>query len=204
MTHLRWLALVSVLVGCGDVKDARVDAAPDGNGIDASDNEDAAIDAPIDAALVPAFDVIYGDPWRFSVNDATNDGWFILVANGTVDPDLSTIEVTALSDTHPTAIIRVLVPEVTGTIVHGRAAGKIFVDNETAYNNAIPEPKSFTTSALMTMTLLDSPEGTYDFDVNMMVSVNGISFPLDFLVHRVPVGIVYSAPDAPKRKTVYR
>jgi len=172
---------------------------------DAGVDTDSSVDGPPADAAIPAFDVVYGDPWRFSVDDATNDGWFILVSNGTLDADISTIQVTSLSDTHPTAIVRVLVPQNTGVVPHGTAGGKLFVDNDTQYLAVIPETRTYTNLPLMRMTLLDSPDGEYDFNVSMMVSVNGIVFPLNFLVHRIPVDQgVYSAPDAPKRMTVYR
>lgn len=186
----------TLLAACGNVEDKVVaDAAPD----DAVPM-DGAPDAPADAGM-PAFEVVYGEDWRIAV-DASNDGWFLLVANGDSDPDLSTIKVNAVSDTHPIAIVRIVANPVVGLITHGKAAGKIFVDNQTVYAAAIPEPREFTSTVLLTLSLLDAPSGDYLFTTHVDMSVNNIPFGLDFNVHHVDSPITYFSPDKAKRLVV--
>ncbi len=85
MTRSLWIGAL-LLSACGNVEDTtfRDAAVSDGKAVDSP-----AADAAPDAS-VPAFEVVYGDDWRVAV-EASNDGWFLLVANGNSDPDLSTI-----------------------------------------------------------------------------------------------------------------
>ena len=161
---------------------------------------DAAVDADTRSAM---FDVIYGDEWRISV-DAMNDGWFLLVANGATDPDLSTIKVVSVSDSHPLAIVRIVAPPATGVPVHGHAAGKISVDNQALYGAAIPETRSYVDTPLLSLELLDAPAGDYTLDVHVEVSVNALTIPFDFKIHHVESPTTYFAPEAVKRSTVLR
>lgn len=191
-----WLVSVVLLSACGNVEDKKAaDAATSDGAVDS-----ATSDAPVDAG-VPAFDVIYGENWRIAV-DATNDGWFLLVANGNSDPDLSTLEVVSVSDTHPTAIVRVVAPGASGLMIHGKAAGKIFVDNQAIYQAAIPEPRELTNAVLLTLSTLDSPGGNYTYDAHVDLKVNNIPFGLDFKVQHVASPITYFSPDMAKRLTV--
>jgi hypothetical protein len=194
----RTLVLGALLLSaCGNVEDTTfMDAAvSDGKGVDSS-----AADASPDAS-VPAFEVVYGDDWRIAV-EASNDGWFLLVANGNVDPDLSTIQVVSVSDTHPTAIVRIVASPVVGVMTHGKAAGKIFVDNMAIYQAAIPEPRERTNEVLLTLNLLDAPAGDYVFSSHVDLKVNSIPFALDFNLHHVDSPITYFSPDVAKRLVV--
>jgi len=163
---------------------------------------DAGVDVPTDQGTA-AFEVIYGDDWRIAV-DAMNDGWLLLVATGANDPDLSTIVVKAVSDSHPTAIVRITAPPATGVVTHGHVGGKIFVDNTTLYNTAFTEQRDFPNQSLLILELLDAPAGDYMFDTHVELSVNGVSFALDFKIHHVDSMITYFAPEAVKRRTIYR
>lgn len=196
MTRTLLLA-AGVLSACGNVEDKVVpDAAPsDGAAVDT-----ASIDAMGDAGMA-AFDVIYGDDWRIAV-DATNSGWFLLVANGNSDPDLSTIQITAISDDHPLATVRIVANPITGLITHGRVAGAIFIDNQTVYLAGIPEQRSYVNEGLMSLTLLDAPAGDYMINTHLEGKVNNIPFALDFKVHHVDSPITYCSPETVKRLTV--
>jgi hypothetical protein len=187
----------TLLAACGNVEDKVVaDAATsDGTAVDSS-----AIDAPPDAG-VQAFEVVYGDDWRIAV-DATNDGWFLLVANGNSDPDLATIQVVSVSDTHPIAIVRIVANPLVGLMTHGKAAGKIFVDNQTVYQAAIPEPRERASDSLLSLNLLDAPTGDYMFDAHVELKVNNTPFALDFKLHHVDSPITYFSPETAKRLVV--
>ncbi len=152
---------------------------------------------------VAAFDVIYGDDWRVAV-DITNTGWFLLVANGANDPDLSTIKVLSVSDTHPTATARVVAMPGLGVITHGNVAGSIFVDHEAVYLAQIHEPRERKTEGYMAFQVLDPPAGDYVFSVHVDVSVNNIPFAMDWKVHHVDSGITYFQAETARRMTVYR
>lgn len=170
------------------------------NRCEAAPETDAATDADTRSAM---FDVIYGDDWRIST-DGTNDGWFLLVSNGAVDPDLSTIKVLSVNDSHPLAIVRVVAPPASGVMVHGRAAGKIFIDNQALYAASVPEPRSHIDVPLMNLELLDAPAGDYLLDVHVEVSVDEINIPMDFKIRHVDSQTTYFAPEAVKRTTVLR
>lgn len=163
---------------------------------------DAAIVADADMR-VAAFDVIYGDNWRIAV-EATNTGWFLLVANGANDPDLSTVKVLAISDTHPLATARVVAMPGVGQITHGKVAGAIFIDHEATFLAQIHEPRERTMEGYLGFEVLDAPSGDYIFSVHVDLSVNDIPFSLDWKVHHVDSGITYFYAENARRMTVYR
>jgi hypothetical protein len=156
-----------------------------------------------DAPSTAAFEIVYGDDWRIAV-DATNDGWFLLVATGADDPDLTTLQVRGVTDTHPVAIVRVTSSSPPGVLGHGHVGGKISVDNMQLYSTAFGEPREFTNQSLLALQLLDAPAGDYSFDAHVDLSVNAIEFALDFKIHHVDSEITYVQPEAVKRRTIFR
>lgn len=126
--------------------------------------DDAGVDAQVDALGEVAFTVIYGDQW-WEAYDGTHNGWFLLLANGAVDPDLSTIHVVSVSDTHPTATFRVAAFPTTGTVTHGRVAGMANGDTANLFTAAIPEPRERTTEGYLELQVLDAPFEEFDYQV---------------------------------------
>ncbi|MFN0249183.1 MAG: hypothetical protein ACKV2T_20030 [Kofleriaceae bacterium] len=216
---MKWLVAFLVLTACttkdnpafcdenSDCRNGFV-CNPTTNGCEQQAADDAGIDvlsedAPIDAQGELAFTVIYGDQWWITA-ESYHRGWFLLLANGTMAPDVSTLQVVSVNDTHPVALFRVTANQYAGLVGQGNVAGDTTGDGSALFNAAITESRERTTEQYLTMQVLDAPYGeAYDYQAQVELSVSGIRFSLDLQIHH-PSEIVYHEPMVVVRKPIYK
>ncbi|MBK7078177.1 MAG: hypothetical protein IPH44_38520 [Myxococcales bacterium] len=175
-------------------------------GADATDAPVVAIDAPVDAPGLAAYDIAYPAEWRMSVQGPATS--FIVIVNTGPSPlSLSTFQVTGLSDDHPTAVVRVTSPGSFGdTLQPDTAAGALSGLAETLLigSGLVPEAWSVRTTDFLSLELLNAPAGTYDIAVNLTVELDGRPASLPMTIHVVPGPTIYLDPLVGRRLTVYR
>jgi hypothetical protein len=126
--------------------------------------------APPDAALKPAFDVVYPSEWRSSINDVFT--FSIVFINTDVSPlSMSTLQVRELADDHPTGFVRIVTTPSSANIPPGSAGGLISETANQAFldSGLVSEPRVDAESAYATIETVDAPEGTYDIAVDAVL-----------------------------------
>lgn len=179
-----------LLVGCGSVTPPE---SPDGR-------FDAAGDP--DATRTPAFDVAYGSEWRFSV--AGPAGGFVSIINrGTAPLSMSDLQVTSISDDHPTASIRII-PNVSDTTVGpGLAGGSLTPIAEGLIDPLVDEPRTDVDSDYLSIELVNAPSGDYDIAALVTLELDGSTVDLPILAHVEPGPTVWIEPTAAARATAF-
>lgn len=160
---------------------------------------------PPDAALNPAFDVAYGGEWNSSIN--AEIPFSIVIINTDVRPlSMATLEVRQLNDDHPTAFIRFRATPSTASIPPGFAGGAINGDDQQELfdSGLITEEPTDTKSAYLTIEPVDAPDGIYDIAIDAKLALDGIEFPLQLTIHRVPFPPIRAEIEVAKRVSFFR
>lgn len=175
-----------------------------GDCVEQGSSVDAGIDMAPDAPNAEiAFTVIYGDMWWVAY-DSVATGWFLVYANGNVEPDVGTLQVVSVTDTHPVADFRVTAAPGVGIVSHEKVAGSTAGDGSALFAAAITEPRERTSEGYLHMQVLDAPFEEFDYKAHIELKLNGIQFPLDLDIHHPNSGITYHQPYVVLRKTIYK
>jgi hypothetical protein len=127
---------------------------------------------PPDAALKPAFDVVYPSEFRSSVNDPVM--FSMMFVNTDVSPlSMTTLQVRQLTDDHPTAFVRIVTTPSSANIAPGFAGGSVdsfaatfFFDSE-----LVTEPRTDQTSIYANIEFVDAPDGLYDITFDAVLAL---------------------------------
>jgi hypothetical protein len=154
----------------------------------------------------PAFDIVHPAEWKFSVSGPA-EGFVVFVNTSQKPLSLSTLKVTSVSDDHPTAEVRVVVPEAPSTVLPpGMAAGLLSgLSRDLMVNSGlVPEPFTDSAASYLSLELADAPPGTYDIAASVTLTLDGRDATLPLTIHLVPGPIVYLDPSVPRRAQVLR
>jgi hypothetical protein len=188
------------------------DVGIDGSGgDDASDAEPgdgpAGPDAPTDAPSLPAFDVAYPMEWRFSVAGPVS-GFILIVNTGPSPLSLSSFQISAISDDHPTATVRITSGIASSTVLQPDTAGGALSglsQNLFIGSGLVMENWAERTSDFLSIEIQNAPAGDYDINVNLAISLDGKTVALPTIVHMVDAGgTIFADPLVGRRVQVFR
>lgn len=142
---------------------------------------------PPDAALKPAFDVVYPNVWRFNVTGQPFPLDLIVVNTGVSPLFMTTLQVKSLNDDHPTAFVRLTAFPTSASppIPPGQAGGKILPNAESILltPELLPELRTDTESIYAEFEIVDPPTGAYDIEASAILALDGIEFPVNMTIH---------------------
>jgi hypothetical protein len=160
---------------------------------------------PPDAALKPAFDVVYPSEFRSSVNDPVM--FSMVFVNTDVSPlSMTTLQVRQLTDDHPTAFVRIVTTPSSANIAPGFAGGSVDSVAATFFfdSGLVTEPRTDPNSIYATIEFVDAPNGLYDIAVDAVLGLDGLDVPLHVTIHREPKPTIFREVEAAARTQIFQ
>jgi hypothetical protein len=153
----------------------------------------------------PAFDVAYPHEWKFSVAGPIS-GYVVIINTSDAPLSTSSLALKSITDDHPTAVVRVTVTEYDATIAVGKAGGLLSIMSRMILvdSGKVPEPRVETMSDYLTLEIGNAPEGTYDIQAMLTLSLDNVDIPMPMTIHMVPGPEVWANPLAGKRVMLTR
>lgn len=153
----------------------------------------------------PAYDLAYASEWNFSVEGPV--GGFLLVVNTSNRAlDLTSFQVTSVTDDHSTAKVQVEAKPVSGTLPPRNVAGFVTPVSEAVLvgGGTVPEQRVDTRTDFLSIAISDAPPGVYDIRATVEVKLDGITTRLPLVIHHREGPTIYVDPVAGRRINVQR
>jgi hypothetical protein len=159
--------------------------------------------ATSDAAGVPAFDVAYPDQWKFAVEGPIG-GFLEIINTSDQSTTAATLAVKSITDDNPTGRIEVVATPSSLTIFPGEAAGKLSGLSEQLFASLVTEPRTNFGSDYLSMKLVGFPQGTYDIEATLVITLNELDVTMPMTIHHVSGPGAFADPLRGKRISIFR